>query len=594
MFENWLNKNDVKKFDYSGIIYEKASNREYWNEKYSEIYIKNAEKYLGYNWPIIRATDYIAFKNDGNRVKQQIPHVAKRKALIDLFIGEIIEYKGRFIPDIVDGIYNICEETFWGISAHYQHSVHPKLPLGEHYIDLNAAETGSLISIILYMLRDELDNYWSNIVERMEYELDNRIIKPYLKYNDFCWMTGPRQNNWNPWIISNIATVLFLYQERNEDFFKVIEKMLNQMQIIYNTYYADGGCDEGASYWLHSGVTIIDFCHSFYAATNGKINFLCDQKIKNIGTYIFKAYIGKGMYVNFADGSNRLSSSSDIYACGKYIGSQELMSLSKEIYDINGLNTNGSYIKETLRDVLFFDEIKEQPNISTFEETILPDIENAFFRCDKWYCAAKGGNNYEGHNHNDVGSFIIYYDNKPLLIDPGVGVYTKKTFSPERYTIWTMRSDWHNLPVLNGKLQSDGAEFRSDRFSFENKACEISFANAYKEDANVSSIKRKLMLTNCGVEIKDDFLFKLPYNTVSEHFITPYDVEITENGAVINNDFLIFSNTKANVYVEEHILDEDDAPVKLNWKSDSIKRIIFEYEFKEKASAYFKLIKLKV
>ena len=591
MFKKWLNENDVKNFDYSGIIYEKASNREFWDEKYSEVYIKNAEKYLNFNWPIIRATDYIAFRNDGDRVKQQTPHNAKRIALIALVIGEVLEYKGRFIPDIVDGLLNTCEETFWGISAHYQHSVHPKLPFGEHYIDLDAAETGALIAITLYLLRDELNNYWPNIVEHMEYELDNRIIKPYLKYNDFCWMTGPRQNNWNPWIISNIATVLFLYQERNEDFFKVIEKMLNQIQIIYDTYFADGGCDEGASYWFHSGVTIIDFCHSFYSATNGKINFLSNQKIKNIGTYICKAYIGKGMCVNFADGSNKLFGSPDIYACGKYIGSQEMMSLSKEIYEINSVNLDYPHIKEPLRNVLFSNEIKEQPDISMFEESILPDIENAFFRSDKWYCAAKGGNNYEGHNHNDVGSFIVYYDNEPLLVDPGVGVYTKKTFSPERYTIWTMRSDWHNLPVINGKVQCNGPEFKTDSFSLENKVCNISFANAYTNDANVSSVKRKLILSDNGLEIIDDFIFSLPQNTVSEHFITPYDVEITEKGAVINNEFIISSTEKADICVEEHIFDEEDAPMKANWKSDSIKRIIFKYKFKEKANVSFKLIK---
>jgi hypothetical protein len=43
--------------------------------------------------------------------------------------------------------------------------------------------------------------------------------------------------------------------------------------------------------------------------------------------------------------------------------------------------------------------------------------------------AIKGGNNGESHNHNDVGSFIIYTDGEPLFIDPGVGEYTAKTFS---------------------------------------------------------------------------------------------------------------------------------------------------------------------
>src|SRR5665811_67811 len=61
-----------------------------------------------------------------------------------------------------------------------------------------------------------------------------------------------------------------------------------------------------------------------------------------------------------------------------------------------------------------------------------------------FYFSAKGGSNGEGHNHNDVGSFMLYFNGDPVMIDVGVGTYTSKTFSPQRYDIWTMQS---NYPV---------------------------------------------------------------------------------------------------------------------------------------------------
>ena len=125
MFRKWLSKNNVGDFNFSGVVYEKASNRGFWQPKFRKEYIENAEQYLGFEWPLIRATDYIAFNTEGNRIKQETPHFEKRTALIALLIGEIMEYKGRFIPDIVDGIASICEEYFWGVSAHI---VHIKLP----------------------------------------------------------------------------------------------------------------------------------------------------------------------------------------------------------------------------------------------------------------------------------------------------------------------------------------------------------------------------------------------------------------------------------------------------------------------------------
>ena len=53
------------------------------------------------------------------------------------------------------------------------------------------------------------------------------------------------------------------------------------------------------------------------------------------------------------------------------------------------------------------------------------------------FVAAKGGFNNESHNHNDVGTFSLYVNTIPVIIDAGVGTYTKQTFGKDRYTIWT-------------------------------------------------------------------------------------------------------------------------------------------------------------
>ena len=37
------------------------------------------------------------------------------------------------------------------------------------------------------------------------------------------------------------------------------------------------------------------------------------------------------------------------------------------------------------------------------------------------FVAAKGGFNNESHNHNDVGTFSLYVNTIPVIIDAGVG-----------------------------------------------------------------------------------------------------------------------------------------------------------------------------
>lgn len=576
MFGKWLSENNVGDFDFSGTIYEKASNREFWQPKFKKEYIENAEQYLGFQWPLIRATDFIAFNTEGNRIKQETPHFEKRNALIALLIGEIIEYKGRFIPDIIDGVQNICEEFFWGVSAHYDHR---KLPCGEHYIDLFAAETGALIAIILHLLRDELFEFWPEIIEQMEYNLAERIVKPYMKYNDFWWMNGI--NNWNPWIHSNILTVFLLTQQSYDIFHKGIEKMLYEINSFYNAYSDDGGCDEGITYWSLSGGSVFDFCDQLYRVTNGKINFFVDDKIKKIGDYPYKAYIGNNYFVNFADGSVKgLPLWKSIFnGFGDRTGNRNLTELSKETFGSQN-NTLWSmrttYIKRSLNNVIYSDLINEKCNLNLCEDAVLSILQNAFAREDKWYYAAKGGHNNENHNHNDVGSFIAFYDCLPVLVDPGCGDYNKKTFSSERYDIWTMRSEWHNTPTVNGKNQLAGAKYCCDDFSYENKKCRVSFAKAYEDGSNIENLTREISISDSGIKITDEFEFCSDNNTIAENFVTPLSVEIKDNAVIIGGKFKLFADCDVEILTDKQEFFGDEK-LTLAWETDSMNRIVFKF-----------------
>ena len=78
------------------------------------------------------------------------------------------------------------------------------------------------------------------------------------------------------------------------------------------------------------------------------------------------------------------------------------------------------------------------------------------------FLAVKAGGNDDSHNHNDTGSIIYYKKAKPVLIDIGVETYSRKTFSPERYDIWTMQSAYHNVLTFGNIMQKAGAEYHAD------------------------------------------------------------------------------------------------------------------------------------
>jgi hypothetical protein len=117
---------------------------------------------------------------------------------------------------------------------------------------------------------------------------------------------------------------------------------------------------------------------------------------------------------------------------------------------------------------------------------------------DGLFLAAKGGHNAESHNHNDVGHFVVALDGHPVLVDVGVETYTRRTFGPERYEIWTMQSQYHNLPAIDGCGQSAGREFaaRDVAATIDDRAAQLTLdlAAAYPPAAGVRRWQRTLRL----------------------------------------------------------------------------------------------------
>jgi len=603
MFRKCLKEKDLKNFDFSTPLFPPASDRELWDKKYDEEYIKNAENFIGYDWPLIRATDYMAFKNDGNRLKQETPHFKRREVLASLVTAEVLEHKGRFIPDIVDGIFLICEESFWGVSAHSPKDLQCTLipDIEGDYIDLFGAETAANLAVIYYILYDQLSEYCDEILVRIKYEIERRIIKPYLNHTDFWWMGYYNNvNNWNPWILSNLLTVFLLLKDRDDTFFCGIKKMLYEINSIYDVYPMDGGCDEGASYWTSSGATFFEFCYQLYITTKGKLNFFDDEKVKNIGKYEHRAYIGNGYFMNFADGSPKPGGtvSSILYLFGKMTNDKTLMTFAK----VNLLNATNSVtskvpkkrdnkLKRILNNIIYTDDILNQGEFVPEENFCFNNTQVSFARQGKWYYASKGGHNAENHNHNDVGSFIVYYDNSPLLIDPSCGVYTKQTFSSDRYSIWTMQSDWHNTVKINGCSQNVGKEYCADYFNQSNKTTNISFSKAYPEESKIDELKRSISINDNGITLSDSFVFKNKNGSVAEHFITPLDVTIKENYVIIGDEFIL-KTTNSGVFSSDRVGFDGDKNLTNHWDTDGLNRIIFKTDIENQSELVFEIQKI--
>ena len=207
----------------------------------------------------------------------------------------------------------------------------------------------------------------------------------------------------------------------------------------------------------------------------------------------------------------------------------------------------------------------------------LPSLEVAALRKNRLFLCVKGGNNKEHHNHNDVGSFVFYDGKEPVLIDVGIGVYTRFTFdNSTRYSMipWT-QSPYHNIPLINGTAQKYGPEFRSSGFNVENGGVTVEFSDAYPEKAGIERAVRELSLTDTGMVLTDRF-DAVTAPDVTEYFMTALPVRVENGRAYIGEKYILIAS-KGEVSAE-FVSFEGDANLKNDWKTEGVTRISVKAE----------------
>ncbi|UCE41132.1 MAG: heparinase II/III family protein [Candidatus Aminicenantes bacterium] len=495
----------------------KASEHDVW-EKLPEgvrlAHIQQAEKHLDCEWTTPKASVFMEYVRTGNRSHYQSISFGRRAKLAELVLGECVEGKGRFLDDIMNGVWTICEETYWGVPAHVGAQKRGSgLPdVTEPTVDLFAAETAMLLAWTDYLLGEQLDPISPLIRERIHHEVQRRILSVNLERDDFWWMGfgGRVVNNWNPWICSNWLTAVLILEKDGMRRSQSIHKILRCLDNFLNTYPRDGGCDEGPGYWDRAGGSLYDCLELLQSASKGQIEIFDRPLIKEIGRYIGRAYISHPYFINFADAAARINASASlIFRYGKSIGDIDMMGFGAFLAKKQQLGE--SYIRGSFgalgRVLPMLFQLEELIEAESREPLVkdfwLPELQVMAARSSDgsnrgFYVAAKGGHNAESHNHNDVGNFIVYADGHPVIIDVGVETYTAKTFSDRRYDIWTMQSAFHNLPTINGVMQKNGREFKATDLKYgtteKSAIFSLDISSAYPEEAKVRFWMRTITL----------------------------------------------------------------------------------------------------
>lgn len=518
-------------------------------EKYLAEYRSCVENYALElrNQPMPELTEekFSLFEKTGNRMIYEEDYFIRRKYLAVYAMAYWIGRKEEDLNKLEEVIEAVCMENSWALPAHTDRKNNPDW---RNTVDLFACETGQTLAELITIFQQDLKK---DLREHVKKEVISRVLTPFYQSEAPCEPWEYNTNNWCAVCAGAIGSAsIYLLKDVPE---KCLERIRYSLTHYLKGFTDDGACMEGLAYFSYGMSYYAGFSQQYLEYSHGAADLMADEKIASIAEFQQKCYFDSGLTVSFSDGymNDCFHMGLTCYLAGRFPNVRFPNRKCAAAFD-----SDSCYRFMTLyRDYIWVEAYLEKISENQFQRIQpCPDTNNSvhgkvhsglvkepvIFEQAQWYIAqsgnmcgmaAKGGNNAEHHNHNDVGSFLYLSKNTMLLADLGAGEYTKDYFSGKRYQILCNSSLGHNVPVINGSLQMEGERFACDRFEADkNGNVEISFGNAYDLDELDEAVRRIRFNRETGMmQIADTFTGGNGLVDVKENLVTRYVPRIRGN-----------------------------------------------------------------
>ncbi|MFO7936240.1 MAG: heparinase II/III family protein [Kiritimatiellia bacterium] len=561
-----------------GSVGDPITKRDRWDQlrdhkAFAEV-IPKAEKMLNRSIPEKTKSLYLDFSRTGNRSRWQKVDNQWYRRMKTLFFAECLENKGRFIPALEEILNAYCNERTWVMPAHDRklETWNGKRP----YADLKACDIGMSLAAIRHIMGNRLT---PELRRRIKDEVIRRNLAPYKAQitgdTPITWWWITCTNNWNPVCLAGITeAALALIDDPAERAFYVVAAAAYS-GFFLKGFTPDGYCSEGIAYWSYGYGLYVLLTEIVYDATDGGVDLLKAEGAEAAARFAGVIEIQNHIYPAFADCSLK----SRPLPCLLYYLNRRYGFGFSEWDNFDPTKSTGKLCIALLFSFTTSADkcTPAEPNGPRLgKRTWFPDAGVLICRPGnntrtELAAAIKGGHNAEHHNHNDVGTYIVLNNREALLVDPGREKYTRRTFSSKRYDSKILNSFGHPVPVVAGKLQSNGRKSRgeviSKNFSDDEDRFTIEMKSAYKVP-ELKSLRRTFVYSrkNGGsFSVSDRVIFDSP-QSFKTALITIVNWKQKDKNTFFFRDFdygvCVTIDTEGKDFVTEPVEIDEDVPRK--------------------------------
>lgn len=408
--------------------------------------------------PGLPFSHYRLFETAGTREEYQRPYFDRRRRLLGLGLTALVEETDRYDDALQDLIWELCNEYTWALPA--------SLPVGaaasrasrlppEQVIDLFAAETAHALAETLLLLGHRLDP-WMDY--RIRTEIERRVFHPL--FHDpvhFWWESSP--SNWAAVCAGAVGMAALLLEADRDRLAGMLDRVLRALDVFLEGYGEDGASPEGIAYWAYGFGYYVYFAEMLHASTAGRIDLLAapGEKIRRIAEFPLGVGLGGDAFVNFSDAPAHCALPTGLVSrLAARLGQRV-----PEMTAVPSLHADHCYRwAHATRNLAWTDPAllhRPTPEGATWFPDRAWVVDRRRLAGTMVAFAARGGDNGEHHNHNDLGHFILHLGGEHLLVDLGQAPYTRDYFGPGRYGALHAAAAGHSVPILDGRPQAAGA-----------------------------------------------------------------------------------------------------------------------------------------